>query len=135
MSWFRVCSVIFAAYAVVFVFFPRFSNEFGGIGYAGGGHAVDWTQIVGLFSLAFAVLLHEAHRSAEPALRRGVARGVLALTLPCALLMTYWQIIPDRRWIRLDMVNIALLYLMSVGMFLESEFRRPQQTPAEGAHP
>ena len=130
MSWFRLCSVIFAVYAVVFFFFPRFSNEFGGIGYVSSGHADDWTQIVGLFSMAFAVMLNEAHRFGEPDLRRGVARGVLALTLPCALLMTYWQIIPDRRWVRLDIVNVVLLYLMSVAMFFQSELRRPQQTTA-----
>jgi len=130
MSWFRLCSVIFAVYAVVFFFFPGFTNEFAGIGYVSSGHADDWTQIVGLFSLAFAVMLNEAHRSGEPDLRRGVARGVLALTLPCALLMTYWQIIPDRRWVRLDIVNVVLLYLMSVGMFLQSELRRPQRTMA-----
>ena len=128
MSWFRLCSAIFAVYAVVFFFFPRFTNEFGGIGYVSSGHADDWTQIVGLFSLAFAVMLSEAHRFGEPALRRGVARGVLALTLPCALLMTYWQIIPDRRWVRLDIVNVVLFYLMSGGMFFQSELRRPQRT-------
>jgi hypothetical protein len=130
MSWFRLCSVIFAFWAVVFFFFPHFTNEFAGIGYVSSGHADDWTQIVGLFSLAFAVMLNETHRSGEPDLRRGVARGVLALTLPCALLMTYWQIIPDRRWIRLDIVNVVLLYLMSVGMFFQSELRRPQRTLA-----
>ena len=130
MSWFRLCSVVFAVYAVVFFFFPRFTNEFGGIGYVSSGHAIDWTQIVGLFSLAFAVMLHEAHRSREPDLRRGVARGVLALTLPCALLMTYWQVIPDRRWIRLDIVNVVLFYLMSGGMFFHSELRRPPRTMA-----
>ena len=63
-------------------------------------------------------------------MRRGVARGVLALTLPGALLMTYWQIIPDRRWVRLDIVNVMLFYLMSGGMFLKSELRRPQKTMA-----
>lgn len=41
MSRFRLCSAIFAGYAVVFFFFPRFTNEFAGIGYASGGHAVD----------------------------------------------------------------------------------------------
>ena len=130
MSWFRLCSVIFAVYAVVFFFFPRFTNEFAGIGYVSSGHADDWTQIVGLFSLAFAVMLNEAHRFAEPDLRRSVARSVLALTLPCAILMTYWQIIPDRRWVRLDIVNVVLLYLMSGGMFFQSELRRPQRAMA-----
>ena len=118
MSWFRLSSVIFAAWAMVFFFFPRFTNEFAGIGYLSSEHAEDWTQIVGVFSLAFAILLNEAHRSASDDVRRIVARGVLACTLPCALLMTYWQIIPDGRWFRLDVANVVLLYLISWGMFL-----------------
>jgi len=73
-------------------------------------------------------MLNEAHRIGEPALRRGVARGVLALTLPCALLMTYWQIIPDRRWVRLDIVSVMLFYFMSGRMWLQSELRKPQRT-------
>ena len=120
MSWFRMSSVIFAAWAMVFFFFPRFTNEFAGIGYISSEHAEDWTQIVGVFSLAFAILLNEAHRSASDDARRIVARGVLACTLPCALLMTYWQNIPGGRWIRLDIANVALLYLISWGMFLHS---------------
>lgn len=102
---------------MVFFFFPRFSNEFAGLGYVASGHAEDWTRIVGLFALAFAVLLHEARRSGSPVARRIVARGVLAVTLPCALLMTYWQIAPDRRWFRLDIANAVLLYAMSYGLF------------------
>lgn len=118
MSWYRLSSVIFAVWAVVFFFFPRFTNEFAGIGYFSSEHAEDWTQIVGVFSLAFAILLNEAHRSASNDVRRVVARGVLACTLPCALLMTYWQIIPDGRWIRLDIANVVLLLLISWGMIL-----------------
>ncbi len=127
MSWFRICSLIFAVWAVVFFFFARFTNEVAGIGYATSKHAEDWTQIVGVFSLAFTVLLNEAHRSQNADGRRIVARGLLAFTLPCALLMTYWQIIPDRRWIRLDIANILLLYLMSYGLFLQSNLWRPQR--------
>ena len=127
MSWFRLCSVIFAVWAVVFFLFARFTNEVAGIGYVTSKHAEDWTQIVGLFSLAFAVVLNEAHRSASADVRRIVARGVLAFTLPCALLMTYWQIIPDRRWIRLDIANILLLYFMSYGSFLRSDLWRPRR--------
>jgi hypothetical protein len=118
MSWFRVSSIIFAGWAVVFFFFPRFTNEYAAVGYVNSGHAEDWTQIVGLFCLAFAVLLNEAHRSASEAVHRIVACGTLAFTLPCALLMTYWQIMPDGRWFRLDIANIAFLYMMSYGMFL-----------------
>ena len=121
MSWFRASSVIFALWAVVCFFFPRFTNEFAGVGYVTSEHAEDWTQIVGVFALAFAVLLNEAHRSAHADVRRIVARGVLAFTLPCALLMTYWQIIPDGRWFRLDIANVALLYMMSYGMFLHGD--------------
>jgi hypothetical protein len=127
MSWFRICSVIFAGWAVVFFFFARFTNEVAGIGYVTSKHAEDWTQIVGVFSLAFAVLLNEAHRSENADGRRMVARSVFAFTLPCALLMTYWQIIPDRRWIRLDIANILLLYFMSYGLFLQSNLWRHQR--------
>jgi hypothetical protein len=123
MPWFRASSVIFGAWAVVFLFFPRYANEFGGVGYVTSKHAEDWTQIVGLFSLAFAVLLYQAHRSANADVRRIVARGVLSLTVPCAFLMTYWQIIPERRWIRLDIADIALLCFVSSGMFLHAAFQ------------
>ena len=118
MSWFRTSCVIFAGWGVLFFFFPGFTNENAGVGYVTSKHADDWTQIVGVFSLGFAVLLNEAHRSAGADVRRIVARGVLAFTLPCALLMTYWQIIPDRRWTRFDIANIALLFMISYGMFL-----------------
>ncbi len=117
MTWFRASSVIFGFWAVVFFFFPRFTNEFAGVRYVSSEHAEDWTQIVGIFCLAFALLLNEAHRSADADARRVIARGVLAFTLPCALLMTYWQIIPDGRWFRLDLVNVALLGVISFGMF------------------
>ena len=83
-----------------------------GAGYRTSEHAEDWTQIVGLFSLAFAVLLYEAHRFESADLRRAVARGV-SLTVPCALLMTCWQLIPERRWIRLDIADTALLGVIS----------------------
>jgi len=124
MPWFLVSSLIFAVWAGVFVFLPRLSNEFGGIGYVASPHAEDWTRIVGLCALAFSVLLYQAHRSTDADLRRVVARGVLALTVPSALLMAYWQLVPDRRWIRADIVNIALLCLMSYGMLLHSQLDR-----------
>ena len=131
MYWFRVSSIIFAFWAVVFCLFPRFTNEFAGIGYVTSKHAEDWTQIVGVFALGFAVVLHEAHSSASADVRRIVARGVLAFTLPCALLMTYWQIISDGRWFRLDIANVALLYTMSYGMFLHADLlERGRQVPA-----
>jgi hypothetical protein len=116
MTWLRASSVVFGFWAVVFFLFPRYSNEFGGVGYVTSKHAEDWTQIVGLFSAAFALLLYQAHRSASPDVRRIVARAVLALTVPCALLMSYWQLMPERRWIRLDIANIALLCFVSIGM-------------------
>ncbi len=124
MPWFGVSSLIFAVWAVVFLFFPHYANEFGGVGYVASKHAEDWTRIVGLFSFAFAMLLYAAHRSANAEARRLVARGVLALTLPCAFLMSYWQVIPERRWIRLDIVDIALLLFISYGMFRHGELRR-----------
>ena len=133
MPWFRASSVIFAVWAAIFVFFPRHSNELGGVGYMTSKHAEDWTQIVGLFSLAFAVLLYEAHRSANADVRRTVARGVLSLTVPCALLMTYWQLIPERRWIRLDIADIALLCLISYGMVVQGDvLQRHASVPAGG---
>jgi hypothetical protein len=120
MPWFRASSLIFAGWAVVFVCFPGPSNELGGIGYVTSKHAEDWTRIVGLFSLAFAVLLHEAHRSSSSQARMIVARGVLTLTLPSAILLTYWQLIPERRWIRLDIADIALLCFISFGMLRQA---------------
>jgi drug/metabolite transporter (DMT)-like permease len=126
VSWFRLSSLVFAFWAVVFVFFPRFTNEFAGIAYGGRTHAEDWTQLVGLLSLGFAVLLNEAHRAKSADVRRIAAISVLSATLPCAFLMTYWQIIPDRQWSRLDIMNILFLYLMSYGMFLHSGLWRPK---------
>ena len=123
MSWFRLSSSVFAVWTVTFFFFPRFSNEFAGVGYVHSPHAEDWTQLIGLFSLGFAVLLNEGHRSARPDVRRAIALGVLAFTLPCALVTSFWQIIPDRRWFRLDILNIALLCLMSYGMSTMVRFR------------
>lgn len=120
MSWLGFSSLVFASWAVVFFLFPRFANEFAGLGYVGSRHAEDWTQLVGLLSLGFAVLLHQAHRSTTREVRRVVALGLLFCTLPCALLMTYWQLIPDRRWIRLDILNIGVLYLMSFGALREA---------------
>jgi hypothetical protein len=137
MPWFRASSVIFAAWAVVFAFFPHQSNELGAVDDVTSKHAEDWTQIVGLFSLAFAVLLYEAHRSANPDVHRVVARGVLSLTVPCALLMTYWQLIPARRWIRLDIADIALLCLVSYGMVRQGDvlLRRRASVPAGASEP
>jgi hypothetical protein len=132
MSWFRLSAVIFIGWAVVFFFFPRFANDFGGIGYTVSGHAEDWTQLVGLMSLGFAVLLNEAHRAANRDVRRVVARGALACTLPCALLMTYWQIIPNGRWIRLDIANIILLYAISYGMWLHGGLPWRASRPSSG---
>jgi hypothetical protein len=129
MPWVRASSLIFLAWAVVFLLFPRQSNELGGIGYIRSKHAEDWTQIVGLFSCAFAVLLYEAHRSANSQVRRVVARSVLALTVPCVLLMTYWQLMPERRWIRLDIADIALLCFISYGMPLEARSGGDANTP------
>src|SRR5207253_10361541 len=112
LSWFRFSALLFAWWSLLFVVFPRTTNRIAAIGVTT-RHADDWTRIVGLFCLAFAFLLEAAHRSTEAALRRVVAKGVLSFTLPCAMLMTWWQLTSDRRWIRLDIADIALLLLVS----------------------
>ena len=127
-SWFRFGSVILAAWAAAFFFLPRFSNELFGVDYDVNRHAEDWTQLIGLASLALAFMLNAAHGSSNPEARRIIARGVLVFTVPCALVMTYWQIIPDGRWNRLDIANIVLLVVMSYGLFVQSDLwwrRRP----------
>src|SRR5688500_18497605 len=121
MPWFRVSSMVFSLWGIIFFVFPTFTNQFAGIGFVGSQHAKDWTQLVGLFCISFAVLLEATHRSASHEVRRIAARSALTLTLPSALLMTYWQLIPDRQWVRLDILNIALLILMSYGLFSQSD--------------
>ena len=111
---------------VLFGGFPHFTNRLAAIGYEPSKHADDWTQLVGLSCLGFAVLLDQAHRSANDVARRVVARGVLAFTVPCVLLMTYWQIIPDRRWTRFDLGNIGLLFIISCVLFAASRARKPE---------
>ena len=126
MPWFRITSIPFAGWGVLFAGFPHFTNDLAAIGYESSKHADDWTQIVGLLSIGFAVLLDQAHRSANDVARRVVARGVLAFTVPCALLMAYWQIVPDRRWTRFDIGNITLLFLISCVLFSASRVWKPE---------
>ena len=128
MPWFRVSAVVFSLWGVIFFAFPVFANQFAGIGFVGSKHATDWTQLVGLFCLSFTVLLEAAHRSASAELRRIAARSALTLTLPSAVLMTYWQLIPDRQWVRLDILNVVLLLLMSFGFFSQSGLRRAKRS-------
>ena len=123
MSWFRAAAFVFAGWAAVCVLLPRLTNEIAGVGYVRSEHAEDWTQITGLFCIAFAILLNEAHRSPSPEVRRTVARGVLALAMPCAILMTYWQVIPERRWFRLDIADVILLYVIAYGMLQHAQLR------------
>ena len=120
MSRFRLFSMIFAFWGVLFLVFARFANEYAAIGYVTSRHAEDWTRIVGLFAFGFAVLLDQAHRSASVEVRRAVARGVIAFTIPCAILMTAWQITADPRWTRLDIGNILLLGFISWGLWMPS---------------
>ena len=128
MPWFRASAMVFSLWGVIFFVFPAFTNQFAGIGFVGSKHATDWTQLVGLFCLSFAVLLEAAHRSASAELRRIAARSALTLTLPSAVLMTYWQLIPDRQWVRLDILNIVLLLLMSFGLFSQSDLWRAKRS-------
>ncbi len=123
MSWFRFCSVIFAAWGVAFFFLPRFSNELFGVDYVVNLHAEDWTRLIGLTMFAMAFMLNAAHRTSNSEVRRIVARGVLMLALAIAIVMTYWQIIPDGQWNRLDIANIVILLVMSYGLFKQSGLR------------
>ena len=130
MSWFRVSSLIFVVFAVPFSVFPHWSNEISAVGYVFSGHSEDWTQLLGLACFGFAVLLNEGHRSPSEAVHSAVARGVLAFSLPCALLMTYWQLIPDRLWFRLDIFNLTLLYVISYGMLTKAKLGLPRRNAA-----
>ncbi len=121
MSWLRLSAIIFVAWGVVFAALPRFANELVGIDYVVNLHAEDWTRLVGLMMFPPAFLLEAAHRTSNPEVRRTIARGVLVFTLPCAVLMTYWQLIPDGRWNRLDVINAVLLYGMSYVLIVEGE--------------
>ena len=126
MPWFRINSFLFACWAVLFGGFPHWTNSLAAIGSEAGKHADDWTLLFGLACLGFAVLLDQAHRSANDVARRIVARGVVAFTLPCALIMSYWQIIPDRRWTRFDILNITFLFLISFVMFAASRVQKSE---------
>ncbi len=124
MSWFRFCSIICAIWGVAFSLLPRLGNEIFGNDYVINLHAEDWTRLVGISLFAFAFLLNAAHASPDGELKRNIARSVLIFTLGAALIMTLWQAIPDGRWNRLDIANIALLYLMSYGLFINSGLLR-----------
>ncbi len=97
MSWFRFSAIISVACGAVFFFLPHLSNVLFGINYTNSPHAEDWTQLFGLSLVGLAFILNAAHSSTSAEMKRGVARGALLFTLPCAMIMTYWQIIPDGR--------------------------------------
>jgi len=120
MPWFRITSVLFLGWAVLFAGFPHVTNALAALRYVPNKHADDWTRIVGLFCLGFAVLLDQAHRSRNDVARRVVARGVIACTVPCAVLMSSWQLAPDPRWTRFDIGNIALLAITAIVLFSAS---------------
>jgi drug/metabolite transporter (DMT)-like permease len=124
MSWFRFASIYAALCGVAFFFFPRLSNEIFGINYVISLHGEDWLQLFGLTGFSFAYLLNAAHASTNEEMKRTVARAQLIFNVPCALIMTYWQIIPDERWNRLDIANIVILCILSYGMFLNSGLMR-----------
>lgn len=129
----RLCAIVFAYWAFLFILLPGWSNDFAALSYSPSKHAEDWTQLVGLFSLAFAVLLNEVHRSGNRVAQRIVGLGVLCFTLPCAVLMTYWQLLPERRWIRLDIINILLLCAISCAcvLMIRAGARGEGRTPAQ----
>jgi hypothetical protein len=83
--------------------------------------------VLGLTGFPFAFLLNAAHASTNEEMKRTVARAELIFTVPCALLSIYWQIIPDGRWNRLDIVNIVILCILSYGMFLNSGLMRKEE--------
>ena len=72
MPWFRISSFLFACWGVLFAGFPRLTNSLAAIGYEPSKHADDWTQLFGLCCIGFAVLLDQAHRSANDVVRRVV---------------------------------------------------------------
>jgi cytochrome bd-type quinol oxidase subunit 2 len=120
MSWFRFSAIIGGVCGATFFFLPHLSNVLFGVNYVSSPHAEDWTQLFGLSLFGLAFILNAAHTSKNAEMKRSVAHGMLLFTLPCALVMTYWQVIPDGRWNRLDIVNIMVLYLMSYGLFVNS---------------
>jgi hypothetical protein len=124
MSWFRFCAIIYVVWGVAFFFLPNLSNEIFGVDYVDNEHAEDWIQLVGLGLFGLAFLLNAAHRSSNAELRRAIARGGLIITVSYALMLTYWQLIPDGPWNRLDIVNAVLLYVLSYGLFMNSELTR-----------
>jgi hypothetical protein len=113
MPWFRICASLFLGWAVLFAGFPHVTNDLAAINYLPSRHADDWTRLVGLLCFGFAVLLYQA-ATATPITQVIASRAVIAFTLPCAVLMAYWQLIPDRRWTRFDIGNIALLLIITI---------------------
>lgn len=126
MPWFRISAFLFACWGVLFAGFASLTNRLAGIDYQPSRHADDWTQLFGLCCLGFAVLLEQAHRSSSHEARRVAANGVLTFTVPCVFLMTYWQLIPDRRWTRFDLGNIGLLLIISCVVSTARRARTPQ---------
>lgn len=120
MSWYRASSLMCFLWSIAFTILPGLTNRLFGKDYLASPHAEDWTRLFGLSVFVIAFFLNEAHRSSVPELRRSVARGALLFFASCAALMTYWQLIPDGHWNRLDIANVLLLYIVSYGMFTKS---------------
>lgn len=127
MSWFRFASIYIALGSAAFFFLPHLSNKIFGIKYVVSLHAEDWTQLFGLAGFPWVFLLNAAHTSTNEEMKRTVARAHLIFTVTCALLMTYWQIIPDGRWNHLDIANIVILFIVSYGMFINSGLMRKEE--------
>jgi hypothetical protein len=120
MSWFRFSALFGVICGSAFIFFPHLSNVILGINYSGSLHAEDWTRLLGLAIYGLSFIMNAAHISQSMEFKQSAARGMLIFSLPCAIISTYWQIIPDGRWNRLDIINIFLLFLMSYGLLMNS---------------
>ena len=60
-------------------------------------------------------------------LEPSAARSGLIFIMPCVFIMTYWQIISDGRWNRMNITNVVILYIMSYVLFVKSGLLRKEE--------